>query len=398
MLFLTRKKDQLILKINEKDKFKYECIKTCAIYFIVGFLWIYISNIIVSEFTTNKDMQLITSTSKGWLYVVVTSIILYLLMNNVLKKIHLTGIKLNKSYEELSVSNKALKVQFNQIIESQEKYKALVNEMQQGLALFQSSVNEKREIINFKFLDINKSCERLMGLKKKNILGKNIFEIFPSIEKTLGEKFKYVAETGESIHCEQYIQGIGKYYEIIAYRLQKSQLAVITTDITARKQMEHELHYLQYLSYHDQLTGLYNRRFFEEELNRLDVQRNLPLTIVMADVNRLKFINDSFGHVMGDEVLKKVSEVMTKGCRTDDIIARFGGDEFVILLPKTNAYETEKIIKRIENIASKEKIGSVDIDISFGYETKKNEGEKTEVILKKADDNMYKRKYEGAKL
>ena len=116
---------------------------------------------------------------------------------------------------------------------------------------------------------------------------------------------------------------------------------------------------MEYLSYHDQLTGLYNRRFFEEELKRLDVERNFPMTIVMADVNGLKLINDSFGHAIGDELLKKVAEVMIKGCRADDIIARLGGDEFVILLPKTDAYETEQIVKRIKDLALKEKVGSL---------------------------------------
>ena len=79
------------------------------------------------------------------------------------------------------------------------------------------------------------------------------------------------------------------------------------------------------------------------------------MTIVMADVNGLKLINDSFGHVMGDELLKKVAEVIKKGCRADDIIARLGGDEFVIILPKTDALETEKIIKRIKGSVIKRK-------------------------------------------
>ncbi len=149
---------------------------------------------------------------------------------------------------------------------------------------------------------------------------------------------------------------------------------------------------IEFLSYHDQLTGLYNRRFYEEELKRLDTERNLPMTIVMGDVNGLKLINDSFGHVMGDELIKKVAEVITRGCRADDIIARLGGDEFVILLPKTDAFETEQIIKRINDISLKEKVGSIDISISFGYETKNDKGEKIQDIFKSAEDHMYKKK------
>ena len=112
----------------------------------------------------------------------------------------------------------------------------------------------------------------------------------------------------------------------------------------------------------------------------------------MGDVNGLKLINDSFGHVMGDELLKKVAEVIKMGCRADDIIARLGGDEFVIILPKTDAFEAEQIIKRINDLSLNEKVGSIDISISFGYETKNNEEEKIEEIFKKAEDHMYKKK------
>ncbi|WP_199242644.1 HD domain-containing phosphohydrolase [Desulfosporosinus fructosivorans] len=164
-------------------------------------------------------------------------------------------------------------------------------------------------------------------------------------------------------------------------------------DVTDRKHYEEKI---VYLSFHDQLTGLYNRRFFEEELKRLDVARNFPLTLVMADVNGLKLINDSFGHAFGDELLKNVADVLRKGCRGDDIIARLGGDEFVILLPETDCVETEQILKRINALAGKEKVGSIELSISFGYETKRSETEDILELLNKAEDFMYKRKlFEG---
>lgn len=164
---------------------------------------------------------------------------------------------------------------------------------------------------------------------------------------------------------------------------------ILEEEITNRAKREEEI---LYLSYHDKLTGLYNRRFYEEEIKRLDTERNLPMTIAMGDVNGLKLINDSFGHAMGDELLKKAAEAIKKGCRADDIIARLGGDEFVIILPKTDALETEKVIKRIKDLASKEKVGTIDISISFGYETKNNEKEKIQEVFKKAEDYMYKKK------
>ncbi|HWQ44002.1 MAG TPA: HD domain-containing phosphohydrolase [Desulfosporosinus sp.] len=167
----------------------------------------------------------------------------------------------------------------------------------------------------------------------------------------------------------------------------------IIQDVTDRKRTEEEI---IYLSFHDQLTGLYNRRFFEEELKRLDVARNFPLTLVMADVNGLKLINDSFGHAVGDELLINVAKVLRKGCRGDDIIARLGGDEFVILLPNTDSPETEQILERIYALTAQEKVGSIELSISFGYETKRYETEDILELFKKAEDYMYKRKlFEG---
>jgi diguanylate cyclase (GGDEF)-like protein len=137
---------------------------------------------------------------------------------------------------------------------------------------------------------------------------------------------------------------------------------------------------------------LYNRRFYQKELKRLDTETNLPITIVLGDVNGLKLINDSFGHAIGDELLKKVAKTIRAGCDPDDIIARLGGDEFVILLLKSDPDKIEQMIKRITDLLSGEKVGSIDISISFGYETKYSKEEKFKEILKKAEDHMYKNK------
>lgn len=147
-----------------------------------------------------------------------------------------------------------------------------------------------------------------------------------------------------------------------------------------------------YLSYYDYLTGIYNRRFYQEELKRLDKPRNYPLTLIMGDVNGLKTINDTFGHAIGDVLLKKVAELIKKGCRSDDIAARYGGDEFVIILPSTTKTEAEKIIERINAFASEEKVEGADVSIAFGYATKGDEDQSILEVFKKAEDLMYQNK------
>lgn len=163
----------------------------------------------------------------------------------------------------------------------------------------------------------------------------------------------------------------------------------IYADISERKKAEKEI---LYMNYHDQLTGLFNRRLFEAELKRLNIERNLPISVVMADVNGLKLINDAFGHAAGDRLLITTAKIIKKECRADEIIARLGGDEFVILLPKTNSEEAEKVIKRIKAASSGIRLQSMELSISFGWETKNSAAQDINEILKNAEDNMYRDK------
>ena len=160
-------------------------------------------------------------------------------------------------------------------------------------------------------------------------------------------------------------------------------------DITRRKSSEDKL---LYLSTHDHLTGLYNRRYFEQKLKALDTKENLPFSIIMFDVNGLKLVNDSFGHDMGDVLLNKAAETIKKACRHDDILARIGGDEFVLVLPKTSRQDTIKIANHIKALTSKEIVSNIELSISYGYDTKEMENQSILEIVISAENHMYKHK------
>lgn len=160
-------------------------------------------------------------------------------------------------------------------------------------------------------------------------------------------------------------------------------------DVTNEK---NQIDKIQYISYHDQLTGLYNRRFFEEELRRLDTPRNLPLTLVMGDLNGLKKVNDSFGHAAGDELIKKAAKTLKKSFRQEDIICRLGGDEFVILLPGTEMQTAEAIVKKIEEKIQSTVMERGRLSIAFGWATKTKEEQVISDIMNKAEASMYKMK------
>ncbi|MEI7883843.1 MAG: PAS domain S-box protein [Clostridia bacterium] len=272
--------------------------------------------------------------------------------------------------------------------QSEEKYKLLYTSMDQGAALHEIITDADGKPIDYIFLDINASYTRLLGVTREAI-GKRIREVMPEVEQYWIDVFGKVAQTGEPSYYENYLVTTGKYYATYAYSPKKNQFAVLVSDITDRIKKSEEI---LYLSYHDQLTGLYNRRFYEEELKRLDTERNLPLTIAMGDVNGLKLVNDSFGHTLGDALLQKVAEILKVGCRADDIIARLGGDEFVIILPNTDVVEAEQVINRINDLAVKEKVGNLDISISFGYEAKTKKQEDLQEVFKAAENHMYRNK------
>jgi diguanylate cyclase (GGDEF)-like protein/PAS domain S-box-containing protein len=152
---------------------------------------------------------------------------------------------------------------------------------------------------------------------------------------------------------------------------------------------DEEFEQITHLSYYDQLTNVYNRRYYEEELKRTNDKTYLPLTLSIIDVNGLKLINDAFGHEAGDITLKKVVSVMKRYVRASDVIARIGGDEFVIIFPKTSSYQANLILQKIYREIPNETVESVHLSVSYGHHTKTKVNEQIEDVFKIAEDNMY---------
>lgn len=164
------------------------------------------------------------------------------------------------------------------------------------------------------------------------------------------------------------------------------------TDISDLKKREENI---KHISFHDSLTGLYNREFLDAEIERLDVKRQLPISLIMIDLNGLKLINDSYGHKIGDKLLIKTAELLKNIFREEDIIARWGGDEFVILLNKTPEKAVEQMITRIKNKNSIVEINDsqkIPLSFSIGYSIKKDESINTNDLFKKAENYMYEDK------
>lgn len=307
--------------------------------------------------------------------------------------------ELEASYNQLSAMDYELRLQYTKAIESEE---GLKKALERNDAIIQA-MPDMLFIVNSDdiFVDMQASDKQELYIKEEDFLGKRFEEVVPL--ETVEEakiKIQNVLKNNvlETLEYELKVPSGIQYYELRISRVNEDEAMIIARNVTTRRKSEDELNYL---SYHDQLTGLYNRRYFEEQLKRLDVERNLPITLVMADVNGLKLINDSFGHKSGDELLISIANIIKSGCRADDIVSRISGDEFIVILPNTNEFEAERVIKRIKTLSRDKKFANknfsdMELSVSFGLGTKHNSDMDISEMLKKAEDNMYSNKlFEG---
>lgn len=191
----------------------------------------------------------------------------------------------------------------------------------------------------------------------------------------------------------------------LSYREQKIKYIVTkkTRDLKEKNKIlnqkkeiiKKEREIIKYQAFHDQLTELYNQRFFEEKLKSMDNKEQLPVSVIIADVNGLKIMNDTYGHRFGDELLQKIAKILKSVIREEDVLARWGGDEFALLLPHTNLKEAKEIVKRIKTITKRKKCKDLSISVAIGLAVKNKAEQNIYEIIKKADNKMYQDKKNG---
>lgn len=164
---------------------------------------------------------------------------------------------------------------------------------------------------------------------------------------------------------------------------------IYINDITKQVKLEQEVNFL---TYHDSLTGLYNRVYLERKLKEFDKDCYCPVSIIMGDVNGLKMINDVFGQQQGDLLLVTVANIFSLACRDSDIVARYGGDEFVVIMPNTPLEEAARICKNISNLCKNKTSDDHKISISLGYACKTSSNESMNAVLNVAEDFMCRHK------
>ncbi|MCG9479620.1 MAG: diguanylate cyclase [Actinomycetia bacterium] len=268
---------------------------------------------------------------------------------------------------------------FNDVTEqrlAEERYRSIFKNSLDGIFRLDMDGN---------YIEVNGSMLKIFNCSRKQELP--LIDIAQEMKKSL-QPFKKTVECrlakkgGEKIWVEASIWSVMD-------KNSKTYYEGIVRDISSRKKTEQKI---KYLSFHDSLTGLYNRYFFEEELKRLDTERMYPISIIIGDVNGLKLINDTFGHNQGDKLLRKIAQILKDGFRKEDILARWGGDEFIAILPHTIKKDALKIIERIKVRCRNESKKQLTLSISLGCACKQTPDCNIGLLIKEAEDKMYRHK------
>ena len=273
------------------------------------------------------------------------------------------------------------------------------------------------------FLDYHAPKSQLLYAAPESYLGKNMRDFLPpQIAEPYTSILDQLVVGGESQFFEYALDlADGQHYfeaHIVAY--QADHILIVVRDISAHKQVEEELRQAkasleqanrelqialireQELAHTDVLTGVSNRRYlFELAEDRVAValRYQQPLAVMMFDIDHFKKVNDTFGHAIGDQMLKRVTQIACAELRGTDVIGRYGGEEFIILLPMTNSEHAcllaERIRARVAALRIPTEKGDATVTLSIGIVELSHASVSVEDIFRRADNTMYTAKQAG---
>jgi diguanylate cyclase (GGDEF)-like protein len=274
-----------------------------------------------------------------------------------------------------------------------DEFKYLIDNSHEFIAIY--------EIETHKYLYVNKAIVKRCNCTKELILKKSITDIHPELTKDIVSSMFESLEHNDKIEDVISLKdGNGKEYyshTTLQYGHFKSKKVIIdfSNDVTEQKNAELKI---EEMAKRDSLTQLYNRYKFDEyilsQISDYKGQKK-SFSFVICDIDFFKKINDTYGHLVGDKVLKNIANVIQNCVRKSDVVARWGGEEFAILLPNTSLSEATKITTKIHKAVSTyvhEEVGNV--YISCGVSTFE-EGDTQSTIFNRVDTALYEAKNSG---
>ncbi len=250
---------------------------------------------------------------------------------------------------------------------------------------------------------LNGVAEKLTGWSRDLAIGKSFTQVFAlRNEETwqpVENPIQKVLETGRVVGLANHTELVNRQGMCIPIADSAAPIkaedgrtfgvVMVFRDVSEEKEYNKQI---EFLSYHDPLTGLYNRRYIEDMMARLDAAEYFPISVIMADVNGLKITNDVFGHRVGDTLLKNVGALIKACCQKADVAARWGGDEFVLLMPKTALEAAEAIAKKIKEAHIVIESGNLPLSLSIGCACKSGTQGSIQTAMQQAEEYMYHQK------
>lgn len=376
---------------------KKEALKVVINYGIFGVLWIFLSDKILEIFADNMESYKSMQIYKGWLFVLITMILFFILISEKARKIKNATERAFRAYEDLKTSN--------------HEQDLLEKELNYQKSLIQNIIEEAPVIIviwdeNGKILKTNSFCNKTFGYSEDELLGKIWLDFFvvSHNKQKINIIFQEIIQKGGPREYEiNFVAKTGQKLDILwsnkAIKTGSGNKVIVSIgmDITERKKYEEKI---SYLAYHDSLTGLPNRDKFANEIECLIESKNLDkFAIVFIDIDNFKYVNDTMGHIIGDELLKYIAVKLTSSLLEPDMAARLGGDEFGLLI---RDFKNEEILmKKLERLQNDlgntwhSGIREFFISMSMGAAIYPEDGCDGGALLKKSDIAMNVAKKEG---
>lgn len=273
---------------------------------------------------------------------------------------------------------------------SEERYRMLVENQGEGAGIFAADGT---------VIYLNLAAEAIVGLPVEKMIGRNINDLIVPEEKETAREQLALRNSGQAASYEITIQRPdGKRRQVLVtatprYDAEGNYVGSfsIFRDITERKRMEERL---RFQSSHDALTGLHNRFYFDDELRHMDRNRTYPAAVIVVDIDNMKVTNDNYGHLAGDALLRRVARLLRSSFRSEDVVARIGGDEFAVLLPDSDQNALDHSMERLRRNLEKvnEQSGQEPLVISIGGAAAEV-GQSLLTAFDLADQRMYREKY-----
>lgn len=232
---------------------------------------------------------------------------------------------------------------------SEQQYRLLFDSMLNGFALHEVVLSDTGRPADLFFLDVNPAFASFFDLPAKDIIGRSLRQLSDKVEPYWIDILSKTAMSRESIRFDGFAGFVDKHFSVVAFSPQPRQVAAIFEDTTGRKDAEK---HLQHRTFHDALTNLPNRALcldrIKQAMERSQVREDYLFAVVQVDIDRFKDVNDSLGHLVGDQLLQSVGRILLETVSAIDTVARLGDDEFVVLLEelpskKTGAATIKKI-------------------------------------------------------